>query len=558
MHVPLARVAAMPRMASLMLHKVTLRAGVAAACGLVVGHAGALTVDPAHGATVLLRPPDLTVPAGEGLGGDSPCPSGCGRATTGALVILAEAPLAQPAAPAPRLRPRAVAPAGAAPSAAAPQPHARLQLEPVQSGPQDDPVLRLSTELRSQAVADTPRREAAAALWQVLQKDPEEVLRETRRLQREIASLRETARPDAGIPGRLRAQLEQAGAEGGTSSALGAGLAALLLALVGWGAWRGYSAQRMARVSRWFEQYGESSQSGFAATGAPRAPVQDAPDAQRTAALRGPLADDAAAGAPGSEASQAGAGGAMRTVDVAELIELHDKAGFFRSIGEFERAVSMLETHVHDAVETSALAWLDLLELYHSLGRRPEYERLRSEFRQRFAADVPEFERFDQPSPSLENDDGGLGRIVASWPSRQALDAIAESLLRRQGLAGVQPFSLEAYRELVLLYHVATDLSQQDARDAQPAAQEAAPEAARHPPELARRPEPALSDFERLLVPPASARLGLDIDIGELAAQPLQPAAAEAPVTSGLTALDFDLGELELSCRSAADTPRRD
>ena len=74
-------------------------------------------------------------------------------------------------------------------------------------------------------------------------------------------------------------------------------------------------------------------------------------------------------------------------VRVDELIDIQDKANFFLSIGQHDQAIAVLESHVHDQVETSALAWLDLLDLYHSMGKRDEYNHLREEFRLQFNAD---------------------------------------------------------------------------------------------------------------------------------------------------------------------------
>jgi len=217
---------------------------------------------------------------------------------------------------------------------------------------------------------------------------------------------------------------------------------------------------------------------------------------------------------------------------------VHDKADFFLSIGEYDQAIALLEAHVHDDAETSALAWMDLLELYHSLGRRSEYERLRTEFRQHFTAHVPDFDQFDHATDSLENYERALSRIVALWASPRVLEVIEESIFRRPGLAGAEPFSLEAYRELVLLYHIAQDVLQPDGSQQdvpQPGQAANAPDGhfhdtSVHPLTLAQR-EPPVAPRELLMVPPPSARLGVDIDLGELSGDSVLE----------LVPLDFDL-----------------
>jgi hypothetical protein len=229
---------------------------------------------------------------------------------------------------------------------------------------------------------------------------------------------------------------------------------------------------------------------------------------------------------------------------------------------------------------------MDLLELYYKLGKRADFERLRAEFRQRFAVQVPDFDHFDQPTSSLENYGRALSRIVALWPSQRVLNVIEESIFRKPGLPGAEPFSLEAYRELVLLYHIAKEVAPvEDSVSApleyrptdfpstslqplnmldlpeRPSAKaplaSAAPLAASFPePTTAPVPMPEATvvmgriaqdgedstmppaDRSNLLIPPSSPRIGLDIDLDAPGA-----AAAAAAAAGGrpeLEPLDFD------------------
>lgn len=661
-----------------MLHTVTVRALVVAACGwLVAIDAGALTVGRARGGALVGRPLDLAVPVtldapdadgacaraevfygeqvvpgtpsvrwepGRGNEGvlrvtttapvDEPMVTvylhvGCGQSTTRRFVLLselppanemtlpgarsvppaatvpvpapqAEAPAAAPAAPrapavaprrsdvaaaAPTVRPDAPmaesrTPARPVPSPAAPakaprdavaETLARLKLEPLDLGAERSPTLRLTSELGTEPAADSQQRAAAAALWQALQKTPDEALQDAIRLQavqREMSALRDVTRENAAAVTQLRSQVDRARADRNTAALLAVGLSAVLAALLAWFAWRWYRVRQLDRVGRWFEAHADSVQSPL-----PPAAAQPAPAAEpRTAAevkAAGEAALAAAAARPDSRAGpptsgwspsdfQASRGGSVRMVGVGELIDVHDKADFFLSIGEYDQAVAVLEAHVHDQVETSALAWMDLLELYHSLGKRVEFERLRNEFRQRFTAQVPDFEHFDQPTASLENYGRALSRIVALWPTHRVLDVIEESIFRKPGLPGAEPFSLEAYRELVLLYHIAREISPDEAPQA-----EARPtgfsDTSLQSLATLDRPEGGSGGLDVLLIPPASSRLGLDIDLeelpseeapaaGEAAAQkPGEGTQADATRSEGareLPPLDFDISEL--------------
>lgn len=530
--------------------------------------------------------------------------AGCKQSTTRRYVMLAEPPpevepaapvLRGPAAQAPQAvparpaqAPRAAAPRSAAgPGAAAPgavsppaaasraapparavprarkeavQAQPRLKLEPLDLSIDRDPTLRLSSELRSQVAADPQQRAAAAALWQALQKGPEQAYQDGLGLQnaeRELRSLQESARQDAGALAQLRAQVEQSRRSRDTASLLVVVLSTLLAGLLAWLAWRWYRTAQIARVGRWFETHGESVQGKLQSTAPmPVPPAKPAAVAGKAAAVPAPPKAVRSAPMPmppvpgparattgrdtlpplswgGSEEYQTSRGGSIRMVGVEELIDVHDKADFFLSIGQPEQAVAVLEAHVHDQVETGALAWMDLLELYHRLGKREEYERLRAEFRQHFTGQVPDYEHFDQPSASLENYSRALSRIVALWPSRKVLDVIEESIFRKPGLPGAEPFSLEAYRELVLLYHIAKDL----APEPEPAEPASGPsslfsDTALQPLNMLEPRELTEDDRERLLIPPSSARIGVDIELDH-----------DDTAPSELSPLDFDISE---------------
>jgi hypothetical protein len=483
-----------------------------------------------------------------------------GAQTPGAAPQQVSVP-AEPAVPA--REPAAAAPAAEPAEIRAPvQP--RLQLVPVDVGGEPAPLLRATAEFAPAPAGDPAQREAAAALWLVLQKTPEQGLQDALRLEnaeRELRSLRAVSQQNAAAVAGMRAQVERAASERNLAAMLVAVLAVVLATMLAAAAWRWYRAARVARVGRWFEANGRSTatvpgpagrapghrheaiEPTFAAASDGMAestpgadpkilPLAAAP-ARAQAAVAVPERAAAARPVPATvglspsappQDDPAGRGGTVRMVGVEELIDVHDQADFFLTIGKPQQAVAVLEAHIHDRVETSALAWMDLLELYHRLGQRAEFERLRAEFRQNFTGEVPDFDHFDQPSASLEYYARALSRIVALWPSPRVLDVIEESIFRKPGLPGAEPFTLEAYRELLLLYHVASEIAGPHraggVRDSDTALQPL------NAMQLTERPA---AEPDTRLVPPSSPNVGLDIDLG----------ADEAPV--GLTAVDFDI-----------------
>jgi hypothetical protein len=640
-----------------MLHTVTFRTGVLAACGwLLACDAFALTLGRIRGAALIGRPLEISIPVSlDGNERETPCvdaelfygeqkvgraPSvrwepgpnrdatiriasgvpvdepmvtvylrvGCGQAMTRRYVMLSEPPPASepgtmpgatrpaivvprsepaeaaraapvaPAAPAcreagaavgttpaaaaapPRPATRAARPARQPAAAPARAPQSRLRLDPADLLVERDPTLRLSAEMS--AAVNEPGRTAAAALWKALQRTPEEILQEGRRLDaidREMQALRAQTRQNATAVTRLREQVESARAQRNQASFLSAALLALLAAAAVWLVWRWRRSVRAAEAGPWFEP------PPAGAVDLPLEPEPTAPTPVGPTRSEPPAASPAqtqplsrphpAAWSPseGGVEFHASQGGTVRMVGVQEVLDVHEKVEFFLSLGQPNQAVALLEGHVHDQVETSALPWMDLLDLYHSLGRRVEYERLRVEFIQRFSAQVPDFDHFDQPTSSLENYGRALSRIVALWPSRRVLSVIEESIFRKPGLPGAEPFSLEAYRELVLLYHIARDVAPPEdspdserrvpdftATSVQPLNMSQLPAVAAADAAMRDGDSGAMSidlplddgDRELLLIPPSSPRIGVDIDLDAGEAGP--SLAPERPP------LDFD------------------
>ena len=149
----------------------------------------------------------------------------------------------------------------------------------------------------------------------------------------------------------------------------------------------------------------------------------------------------------------------MRMVKAEELVDIQQQADFFMSLGQTEQAIELLENHIHNHEETSALVWLDLLAIYRSLKRRDDYELLRADFHRVFNAEVPSYDSTPTRSGGLEDYPRALSRISALWPSPKVMEVIEESIFRKPGMAeGNKPFDLEAYRELVMLYNLGREV----------------------------------------------------------------------------------------------------
>jgi len=224
-----------------------------------------------------------------------------------------------------------------------------------------------------------------------------------------------------------------------------------------------------------------------------------------------------------------------RAVNAEELFDVQQQADFFMSIGQHDQAIDVLQSHIAENVETSALVYLDLFNLYHQLKRPADYDSLRLNFNQRFNAEVPSFELYTDKNLGLESYQLALSRIQALWPSHKVLEIIEESLFRRPETSS-EAFNLEAYRELLLLYSMAKEITnpepkaaavswefdspdrEDDRIDSQPmnfmstAVQPLSASVDTGQPTSENWPV-ELSDPSQ--VPPLSPRLGIDIDLSK-------------------------------------------
>jgi hypothetical protein len=466
-------------------------------------------------------------------------------------------------------------PASRAPSVvrrAAPKPPAapavpRLQLDPIDltTGIERDPTLKLSPLLLSEPSSSEETRTAAAQLWKSINATPEEILRDAQKLaalESEVAKLREEQSRAQAALGELNTQLEQSQAQRFQNwlvYLLGACLLlALLAVLLVWRRRQEVVVQGSEASRAWWAPEDEEPTQRVPLTGneaaassdmAPLSPKGDSVDVDLDFDLDQDSSFDSLKDHPGQPAvthpmpvAPQGEGaiaardrrefstsamGVSRSVATEELFDVQQQADFFVSLGEDEQAIQVLKDHLTESHEPSALTYLDLFHIYHRLGRRLDYENLREEFNHVFNAGAPPFDSYSQRGLGLESYETAFSRIQALWPQPRVLDLIEQSIFRDATDSSTEVFDLEAYRELLMLHAIAKDLIQRDSSPVrtsgdfqhtamQPlkAAGKSAPVVAMPPATAADRQltQPmALND-----IPPASSRLGIDIDLDDL------------------------------------------
>ena len=433
----------------------------------------------------------------------------------------------------------------------------RLKLDMLELSAERDPVLRASSEILALPSADPQQRASAAALWQALNAQPQDMLRDNQRLkalEMDVVKMSAKTRATDTATAELRVQLAQSRTER-FSNWLVYMLAVILL--LSWLV-AAYLLTRRRREDGeksanpwWRKGLDSDGQAGVGVAADPLAgATRGAPDAARFGSglareETNPLFDKAKSSLnlppaarfktiPPLEAkdriefsiSLPNMTGMPRIVNAEELFDVQQQADFFVSLGDSAKAIEVLRHHIADNVETSAVAYLDLFDLYHQLGRREDYEALSEDFSRLFNAQVPAFDSYKAATQGLESYEAALLRIVTLWPTSKVLEVIEESIFRKPDSKS-EVFSLAAYRDLLLLHAIAKKVTEPIAPRKSSARSEVAKSTRSAYAQTTTQPVSAhLEDLPKLhgydqaekkrvdpTRPPSSRHLGLDIDL---------------------------------------------
>ena len=141
------------------------------------------------------------------------------------------------------------------------------------------------------------------------------------------------------------------------------------------------------------------------------------------------------------------------------VLDIRQQAEFFVSLGQTERALSILSEQIATSAQPNPLVHLDLLGLYHSLGLKTDFREEREVFRRLFNAQVPDFPAFNLEGKDLVAYPEVLSKLAPHWPGEHAL-AFLDTLIFHDTKAQVRPmFDLAAFRDLLLLHALAEDLA---------------------------------------------------------------------------------------------------
>ena len=390
------------------------------------------------------------------------------------------APPRTPRVVAPKAPAREVSAAKVAAPAPAPE-RSRLVREPLDALADPSVALRPSADMGALPTqASALQRLEAAAAWKAMNMAPEAAQRDDERvrvLEAEMAALRAKSTSDQASVAELQQRLALI-----ESQRFPAGIVYALLALLalvsGLLAWVWTRARRDSRlaIQAWrdsvalsakhsdaghhdphdlvphpHDTWGPEDSSQFAEDTyihAGSQPVQPGDAPSMATPERAPQPISVAKAAPPTESP-------WHIVNPEALFDLQQHAEFFVSVGQHDQAVEVLKKHIAAHRETSPSAYLELLRLYHTLGRSDDFAQLREQFCSHFNAQVPEFSAFSRQGRTLEHYLDALAAIEAEWTSSSVLQLLEKLLFRRAGDARAAPFDLAAFDDLLLLLAIA-------------------------------------------------------------------------------------------------------
>lgn len=149
------------------------------------------------------------------------------------------------------------------------------------------------------------------------------------------------------------------------------------------------------------------------------------------------------------------AGTPRRLINSDDLFDIRQQAEFFVSLGQTDQAVRVLENRISESGESSPLAYLDLMKIFHSLGLKADFRQVREDFNLLFNVRVPEFAGFDNEGRDLEDYPDILATLTTVWGKPDIFANIEALLFRDQWNAQREPVDLAAFRDLLLLHAVA-------------------------------------------------------------------------------------------------------
>lgn len=386
----------------------------------------------------------------------------------------------------------------------------RLRLAPLDLSLGRDIPLKVTAELMSSPTDDAQKRGEAAALWRVLNLSPEDVMRDTARLnslESSVQRLNEASGQNQRLVKELMGRLERAEEER-YQNPLVVGLGGLVLLLAAGGVWLYWRQKKNGQGSPWWtpagdqdvgldSDFGESPESAKVlsrhsaliqdpklvvdpAAGHGQEPAGALVDIELDFGFLGegsvePTPKEIKGQVAGKLHSQGNVrdfshslAASLREINTQEVLDIRQQAEFFMTLGQHEEAIALLAGHAAEAGDINPLVYLDLLAIFHTLSRKEDFDSYRDEFNAVFTGYVPQYSDFSRKGEGLDACPEICEQLVKLWPSHGALDFLQATMLRQADAPNRMIFELEVFKDMLMLHAVGSRLV--NALDGAPAA----------------------------------------------------------------------------------------
>ena len=354
----------------------------------------------------------------------------------------------------------------------------RLKLESAETP--DDRLVQLKSSADLLAIpAENPQKRAdAVAAWRELNHLPAENTQETQRLLALEAESKALKALLAKSEADFKLRIEKLENNRNDNSLVYSLLGLLLAAVAAAGFWWNRARQRGALGATDWSHHGESSTEELepaASLSRPaplttQAPPNTFPGPDHDPEVDESLFDDlkklTAATMPikPTVPQRAATAASVRSLQTEDFLDVQQHADFFVSLGQYDQAIGVLKKSIAESVEVNPLVYLELLKIYHTLGRQTEYNQQREAFNRIFNCQAPAFAAFSDEGQGLESYPAVMRNIQDHWGTPKALDFIETCLFRGSAAAPTPMFDLAAYRELLLLYAMLKAVVSRDSR----------------------------------------------------------------------------------------------
>ncbi len=142
------------------------------------------------------------------------------------------------------------------------------------------------------------------------------------------------------------------------------------------------------------------------------------------------------------------------------------QAEYFDQLGKTHEAVDALEASIRTHSRETPLLYLELLRIANARNLKMVYGQGREACQQVFNVTIPEFPLFLAERRGLEDYPSLLVHITNLWPSARLLDMLESCILHDPFEKNPEPFELAAFKDLVLLHGIASQLLQPTVDDA--------------------------------------------------------------------------------------------